>query len=435
LNALSKLSKVPKNEWILGWGYNPNLWNNIGYNRKMLDSLFPKNPVALSSKDLHTLWVNTLALEKAGILPTYSNPAGGHIECDDQGKPTGILKENACELVTRKFNELSMDRLEYLLNRAAQKLYKHGITSVIAIEQVVTWNQLKLLNQSMALPLRITCHLPQTELNNIIDSGMISGIGDEHLKLGGIKFFADGSLGSQTAHLFEPYVGKPEYNGISTISEEELTQKVILAAKNGLCSSIHAIGNQAINKSLNALAKAHPWHQRYSLRQRIEHVQLINPDDILRFCELNILASMQPAHIADDIPLAEKHWGNLSKYAYPIRDLFESNIVVSFGSDSPVSDPNPFHGIYSAVERKYQLNPKNRSWYTDQCITVSDAVKAYTKNGAFASYNDHLIGTLAPGRKTDLIIIDTNIFESPSYHILDTNVLMTIMNGSIVHSV
>jgi predicted amidohydrolase YtcJ len=434
MNTLSKLSKVPKGEWILGWGYNPNLWKNLEYNRQMLDSLFPHNPVALSSKDLHTLWANSLALDKAGILTKCVDIAGGHIERDDQGKPIGILKENACELVTRKYNDLPIDRLDYLLHKVAEKLYKYGITSVNAFEQMEIWKQLHLLNQLNSLPLRITCHLMQKDLDKIIDSGMVSGFGDDFLKLGGIKFFTDGSLGSQTAHLFESYVGKPQYSGISTISEEELTQKVMLAAENGLGSSIHAIGNRAINKSLNACAKAYSWIQKYRLRQRIEHAQLINPDDIFRFRDLHLIASMQPSHIADDIPVAERHWGNLSKNAYPIQPLIKKNIVVCFGSDSPVSEPNPFHGIYSAVERKYQLNPKNQGWHTEHCISVNNAVKAYTKNSAFASYNDHLNGTLSPGKRADMILIDTNIFKVPSHQILDTNVLITIMDGTIVHS-
>jgi len=434
LNLLSKLPPKKTDEWILGCGFDPNAWGNCSYNRQMLDQLFPLNPVALASKDLHSLWVNTAALEKAGVFRGSYNIEGGWIERDGNDKLTGILKENACAAVYKKFNEVSPDRMNYLLNLVANHLYQYGITSVNAIEELETWRQLESLNQEKSLPLRITCHLPQKHLVEIIESGLKSGSGDQDLLIGGIKFFTDGSLGSQTAHLFESYPGQTGYNGISTIEEDELTEKIILAAQNGLSSVVHAIGNKANHKSLNALGKAARWQKQFKLRQRIEHAQLINRDDLARFRELNLIASMQPVHIADDIPLAEKYWGKLCDNAFMINSLVEQEVQVVFGSDAPVSEPNPFHGIFSAVERKFRLNPANKSWHPEQGISVSRAVKAYTSDASYASYNEENVGSLKPGMLADLIVLDKNIFEVSSVEILNTRVVLTMKNGRIVYS-
>ncbi len=434
VTLLKKHFPAQTETWVLGAGFNPNLWKDSQPHRSMLDTAFPATPVALASKDLHTLWVNSLALQEAGIDSRTPDPENGRIVRDTDGTPTGLLHEMACETIYQRFTNVSPAELEELMDIFTGHFHKLGITSVNAIEELNTWKQLQQLHRKHKLRIRITCHLPQIHLEQLIEAGLVSGFGDEWLRLGGIKFFTDGSLGSQTADLFESYQTNPGYTGISTITEETLTERVAKAASSGLSSTIHAIGNRAVNKTLNAFEKALPWQQQFKLIQRMEHAQLINPEDLPRFSAYGIVASMQPSHIADDVEVAKLHWGDLSRYAYPIRELLDQNTVVSFGSDSPVADPNPFRNIFSAVERKYLLDSGNKSWYPEHSISMLEAVKAHTVGVAAASGSETYLGTLAPGKRADIIVLDRNIFEIPMKEILHTRVLTTFLNGSVVYS-
>lgn len=421
----------PKERWLLGSGYDKNVWRDGSPHKTYLDKMFPGRPVCLESKDCHTLWLNSAALSLARIGRNTAHPPGGRIGRDKDGSPNGILYENARSLVEPFIPDPSAAEIAAAVEKNCRNFHSRGITTVHTMEGVEEFKAFQILQRKQNLRMRITQYLPHSNLETMIKSGIRSAFGDEWLRLGGIKIFADGSLGSQTAAMLEPYEHSQNY-GVENLSPAELNGRIALSLQNGLSVAVHAIGDKALLSVLTAFEKAGAPMES-SAPNRIEHAQLIPDEQFEQFEKLSLVASVQPLHIADDVPLAERFWGRRSKNAYPFKRLIVQGIPLAFGSDTPVADYDPFKGIYSAVKRKYKMNPSAESWHPEQAISVRQAVRAYTLGGAFAAGEQDYKGTLSPGNLADFIVLDKDIFTVPADYILQIRVLRTYLNGTSVY--
>ncbi len=430
----SNIKKYKKGSWIRGSGWDANIWAKVKPHKKHLDAISTEHPIALYSKDLHSMWLNSLAMKMCNIDTNSPGKYLGKILTNKSGELSGIITEDACRLVNEQADVLDANRTKANLNDFIDELLAAGITTVHtmeSLEEFALLEQLELINQ---LKIRVCFHPPADSLEALVKAKIFSGFGNSRLRIGGLKYFVDGSLGSQTAEMLENYV-ELKHAGIEMLTESDLTDKITYAAKNGLSSTIHAIGDKAINKTLNALEKSSAVKSPVPLRNRIEHSQIIHESDISRYKNLDVIASIQPLHIADDIKISEKYLGNRADRAYPIKSLLNNGTKVIFGSDTPVADFNPFKGILAAITRKYKLNVDEPSWNPNQKITIEQAIAAYTKDAAFASVEESTKGTLEPGKLADFIVLSEDILNSNNQEtaLQRVKVLATILNGEIVY--
>jgi len=435
MKVAQKASSTPEGEWILGGGWDRNLWPDPSFpTREDIDTVAPHHPVALFSKDGHTLWLNSLALEKMGITAQTPNPAGGVIERDEKGIPTGILKETAAEMVRKRVESRSSALMCQGLERAIGELHKKGLTGLHNCEDERALSLLQELRAQGKLNFRILHHIPLANLDAAVQLGLRSGFGDDFLKIGGVKIFADGALGSRTAAMLEPYLEETDNLGILVLSKEEILEVVKKASQAGLSVAVHAIGDKANRVVLDALEEA-LRSQPHPLRHRIEHVQLLSPSDIPRLSRLKVIASMQPVHAISDMEMADRYWGKeRCKGAYAWRSLLDQGTVLAFGSDCPVESPDPLLGIYAAVtRRRLDGSPGPDGWFPEQRISVAEAVQAYTWGNAWASGEEKIKGTLAPGKLADMTILSDDVFAIPPEAIPQTQVLGTVIGGRFVY--
>ncbi|TAK26805.1 MAG: amidohydrolase [Chloroflexota bacterium] len=416
-------------EWILGGGWDRNLWGTGAPSRESLDLAAPRNPVALSSKDLHALWLNSEGLRLVGIRRDSPNPPGGLIERDALGEPTGILKEAAAITAYMAADRPSPATCQSALRDAIAELQRLGVTSVHVPEDQRTWHALQTLRAAGALGLRVYMLPPASSLPHLAALGLHSGFGDEFLRLGPIKVFADGSLGTQTAALLRPYQGRQD-RGVSVTPRRTLRKLAERGAAAGIALAVHAIGDRAVRNTLDALETAKAVEGRSELRHRLEHLQLVDPRDLPRIARLGVVASVQPLHAVSDRALAETYWGERCAHAYPYHSLLSAGAVLAGGSDAPVESPNPLLGIRAAVTRRQAASEE--PWHPEQRLSVIEALRTYTWGGAFASGEEQIKGTLEPGRLADLVVLSDDIFSMPPDSIGDLTVVGTIVGGEVV---
>ncbi len=416
-------------EWITGFGWDHHLWQGGFPRREELDRVAPENPVALTRKDGHLIWVNSLALERARIDEGTPDPPGGEIERDEQG-PTGILKERALELVEEVLPPSSPQTRQEVLREAIGKAQEFGLTGIHDCEGSEALADFQTLLAQGELGVRVYMMIPQESLEKAITLGLKTGFGNDYLRLGHLKLFADGSLGSQTAHMLEPFYGQPDNCGIPVLSRDELQDIVGRANEAEIACAVHAIGDAANRKVLDIFARL---RAREGLRHRIEHAQLLHPDDIPRFGQLGIIASMQPIHATSDMVMADRYWGERARYSYAWRSLLHSGARLAFGSDCPVESLDPLMGIHAAVTRRRASGEPEGGWYPQERLTVAEAVHAYTLGAAYASGEERAKGSIALGKLADLVVLSRDIFEIPPGGILEAEVLYTIFDGRVVY--
>ncbi|RKY00633.1 amidohydrolase [Candidatus Poribacteria bacterium] len=403
---------VPPGRWVLGRGWNYNAWAEGRLpTRWDLDRVLPDRPALLSSKDGHLVWANSLAIKLAGIPEDAPDPEGGHIVRDERGRMTGVFQERAAEPLWRAVPEPDLEERVRALLRAQGKLLEMGITCVHTMEGRECFEALQELRRRGELKLRVVIYLPQSSIDHLAALGLRSGFGDDLLRIGGVKLFADGALGGQTAALFEPYIGMGDYRGILVQEPEELEEAVRRAAEAGLSVAVHAIGDRAVSVALDAIELASSRIEANHLRPRIEHVQLIRPEDMERMARLKVIASMQPSHAVSDRPVAERYWGERCRWAYAWRSLLEAGVVLAFGSDAPVEPPDPFFGLYAAVTRRDERGEPPGGWHPEQRLTVEEAIRAYTCWAAMAGGT--ATGGLEPGRWADFALLPDDPFTAP----------------------
>jgi predicted amidohydrolase YtcJ len=413
-------------QWVLGGGWNKNIWTGGRLpTAQDLDTVSINNPVMLWSKDWHTIWLNSSAMVALDIHSQTTDIPGGAIERDAKGRPSGLLREEAANHYYRLAPKASVEEYSQAVIQGQKMFAKMGLTGFHTMEGVEEFNILQSLLMQNKLFLRGTLYHNIKALDGLVSAGIKSGFGGRNLKIGGVKLFVDGSLGSQTALMLEPYRNSASL-GMNTVPPGELLALITKASQNGLACAIHAIGDAANRLALDTFQKAKDFNK--DLRHRIEHCQLVQTDDIARFKELGIIASVQPIHCPSDLDLIERYWGERGAYAYPFGDLSRNKARMVFGSDCPIEKPNPFWAIQAAVTR--QRIPADRpSFYPTNKISLWDSLKAYTVDAAYASGDEGWKGTLEPGKAADLICFPEDIFKVKPDEIHKIKVEKTFIGG------
>jgi predicted amidohydrolase YtcJ len=426
--------------WIRGRGWDKNRWPEQQFPTKEdLDPISVEHPIALSSKDGHLLWVNSAALRVAGIDPQTPDPAGGEIARNARGEPTGILKEEATRLVWNAVPPADAHTVEQGILDAAVAIHRLGIVGVHsfvgtdASEGSVAFSAFQRLQAQAGLKLRVWITLPASALDDAAGVGLHTGFGNEWLRVGPVKVFADGTLGSQTASMLEPFDGQPRNAGIAVHTADELADLVARAVSGGFWCAVHAIGDRANRAVLDAYETHWNASQRLGARHRIEHVQLLHPDDFPRLARLQVIASMQPIHATSDRDIAERYWGRRSRYAYAWRSLRDCGTVLAFGSDAPVETPDVFQGLYAAVTRRRGDEPDGEPWYPEEALTIDEAIRGYTVGAAYASGEEDHRGTLTVGKLADFAVLNHDVLQAGPEGLLQARVVATVIGGAIVY--
>ena len=432
-----RASNTKPGEWILGHGWNQNVWGNWPHASE-LDAIAPHNPVYLTAKSLHAAWANTKALQLANITASTPDPHNGQIQRDAQGQATGILLETAMELVSRVIPESTLGEIADAIEKAQPILWKMGLTGIHDFDRRDSFMALQQLHAQGRLKLRVLKNLPVELLNEIEAIGLRGGFGDDMLRIGNIKVFMDGALGPHTAAMFQPYLGEGENRGILNMDGEELFEHGRKAAQVGLGMTVHAIGDRANHEVLNAYEQLRAYETENHiphLRHRIEHVQVIHPDDAPRLAQLNVVASMQPIHATSDMFMADQFWGpDRSRLAYALKAQLDFGAPLALGSDAPVESPNPFWGLYAAVtRRRADGSPSPEGWYPEQKLTMAEAFAGYTLGPAYAAYMEDRLGRLAPNYLADLIVLEKDPFTCNPTDLLTLESSATMLNGEWVY--
>jgi predicted amidohydrolase YtcJ len=387
---------APSQGWVVGHGWDANGWAEAP-DRHALDQVHA-SPVYLDSVDVHAAWVNSAALAVARITRETADPPGGRIVRDATGEPTGLLLERAVELVSRLVPPPSAEILDDAMRDAQSEAHRLGVTGIHDVEDARAWASFRRLEESGELQLRVLFHPPVASLPDLVRRGARSGAGSPWLGMGGVKLFLDGSLGSRTAWMLEPYEGTRD-RGMPVAGEGEARDAMRLAASHGIAVTVHAIGDAAVRRALDLLEEL----PRAALPHRIEHLQCVHRADLARAARAGVVASMQPAHLLTDIPLVDRHWGGRGRGAYALHSLLQRGTVVVFGSDVPVTSIDPREGVYAALERKGFDGTPGRGWRPEEKIGFEDVVRGYTAAAAHASGTAGRLGRLAPGAEADLV--------------------------------
>ena len=418
---------TPVQGWIIGQGWDANGWERAP-DRAALDAIQP-GPVYLDSLDVHAAWVNSAALEAAAITRATPDPFGGRIVRDGTGEPTGLLLERAVELMIPHLPEPPAALLDQALGEAQAEAHRLGVTGVHDMEGDAVLAAFERLEVADALRLRVLFHPPVASLPAMIGRGVKSGTGSEWLRIGGVKLFLDGSLGSRTAWMLEPYAGSRD-RGMPITSEEEAARAVRMAADAGIAATVHAIGDAAVRRALDLMAPL----PRAAVPHRIEHFQCVHPDDLGRAAAAAIVVSMQPAHLLTDIPLVERHWGGRGRGAYAFETLRRGRTPMVFGSDVPVASIDPREGLYAALERRSDAGSPAGGWRPEEKVGFEDAVRAYTAGAAFAAGLTTRAGALTPGHDADLVAwsFDAAAERGSGEAVRAGRALLTVVRGEVV---
>lgn len=436
------LQSLEPGQWLTGWGWNQSEWpEGRPPCRQDLDEITgPSQPALFYRSDFHSGVANTAALKIAGLFDTHTEIENGVVERDDDGLPNGIVRELAVNTVTDHIPLPTADEVDRFLLDGITELHSFGITGIC--EQRMKDQDdgpqalagFLRLNRRKGLSLRVNCNLAAHQLPHLEGLGLSTGLGDQHLRLGHVKIFSDGSLGSRTALMLEEYDGEPGNHGMMITDEEQMAEEMERAARLGFPLSIHAIGDGGIRKCLSLFENLEKRGvPRPPVPHRIEHVQFIQDVDIPRLAKLGLTASMQPGHILDDMDVADHFLGPRSRLAYRMRSVLESGVELALGSDAPVSDINPFYGIHGAVHRQRPDRMEQPSWYPEEALTLEQTLAGYTIGAARAAGWQDVTGSLEPGKRADLCVLDHDLFaDSTGRKLADTKVVLTIFDGQIV---
>ncbi|MDE0181772.1 MAG: amidohydrolase [Caldilineaceae bacterium] len=429
-----RAAQTPAGQWLTGRGWDQSVWEGGAFpTAAQLDAVAPQHPVFLARKCGHAAWVNSRALALMGISAATTDPDGGEIVRDGGGQPSGILLERAMGPAYCLLTEPSPQAAVAAVREAQKVVNRMGIVGVHTKEAAASLRAIQQLRADGDLTLRTVAQIPVDELDSAIRLGLRTGLGDEFLCIGGVKVFSDGALGPRTAWMLAPYEGEPDNLGIAVTGAEEMADIVARATEAGLAVVTHAIGDRANRMVLDALAESRRAGHGVHLRHRIEHAQLLHPDDVDRFAQLDIIASVQPIHATQDMRIADRYWGARSRYAYAFRSLWDSGARLAFGSDAPVETPDVIQGIHAAVTRmRADGSPGGDGWYPAERLTVSEAVWAYTMGAAYAGGSEESQGSITPGKLADLVVLSQDIFTVHPMAILETEVEATLFGGAFV---
>lgn len=433
----TKLKSFAENKqgWILGRGWNQELWSDTRFpTAKDLDNVVDDRPVVLSRVDSHAIWVNSKALKLAGITSATKAPEGGEIIKDEFGNPTGIFIDKAESLITQHMSAPTKQAISDSLDAAGQHLLSLGITSThdAGIDKT-TWQVYKERSEQGNLPLRIVGMLSAAspDLTEMLKAGRYQDT-SSFMSIRSVKVYADGALGSRGAALIEDYADRKNHHGLMLETQAKLEELFTLSFKHGFSANTHAIGDKANKVVLDAYKNVFKQTGGMLLRNRIEHAQIVTPEDIPRFKTLKIIPSMQPVHATSDMHMAEQRLSDDQlQGAYAWQTFLKQGSVIAAGSDYPVELANPFDGLYSAITRMdHNMLPEN-GWRASEVLSREQALRAFTLGGAYAAHQEFKIGSLEHGKWADFILIDKDYFKAPLDEIYKTNVLQTWIAGEL----
>jgi predicted amidohydrolase YtcJ len=429
----------PRRAWLLGGGWNHVIWNLGRFpTAQELDSAVADRPAALDRIDGHAKWLNSKALQAAGITRNTPDPSGGRIERDAAGNPSGVLVDKAMNLVEAVIPKLGEAERVAALQAAMRHMNSVGLTGVgdagVGADVIAAYRRLA---DQGRLTVRVYAMIADTgeDFRALSKDGPLLGYAHDRLTVRSVKLFADGALGSRGAALLAPYSDKPEQTGLLFMTNAEMQHKIETALSAGYQVNIHAIGDAANRQVLDAFEAAYRAVGGRALRNRIEHAQVVAPSDIPRFKQLDLIASMQPTHATGDMNMAEARIGpERLKGAYAWRSFLDQGTVIAGGSDFPVESDNPFFGLHAAVTRTDHANQPPGGWHPEQAMTLLEAFRAFTLAAAYAEHQEQSLGSLEPGKWADFIIIDRDLFKIAPADIWRIRVLETWLAGERVYS-
>lgn len=418
--------------WMLGRGWNPHAWGGTYPTAAQLDAVVALVPAAFQSHDMHALWVNSRALQIAGIDANTPDPDGGRIVRDDAGHATGMLLETAAQLVIGRVPLVTDEQILAHIISAQKELHQYGITGIhsfpgVHLPEPDPLPVLQKLYRNGHLKLRVLQHISAEKIDHAIALGLRSGFGDDWLRIGGVKMFLDGALGSRTAWMREPYEGSDDV-GVQVLEVETFRDVVTRAAEAGIATVVHAIGDAAVALAFDVLAGAPRVN---ALPHRIEHVQCF-PLDRAHLLGKGIIASVQPCHLMTDWRAADRHWGDRARTTYAFRTLSDGGAILAFGSDAPVESADPRLGLYAAVARRDTGHEPEGGWYGHECLGITEAFAGYTIGAAVAAGVPGEQGVLQAGALADLAVWETDPLHSTPEDLLSLKVSATVVNGDVV---
>ncbi len=451
LAAIEKwASKEQTGSWLIGRGWNESIWlDQTLPTRSDLDRVIGHDrPALFWRSDMHAAVASSAALRIAGIDASTADPEGGVIGRSAIGEPNGLLWELAINQVSKHVPKPSASELDRSMVEAMAELHQLGVTAIHdqrmkdQDEGPLALAAYQRLALHGLLNLRVNSNIASHDLPHLAELGLSSGFGNDFLRLGHIKLFADGSMGSRTAWLLTPYrsahIESAGYAGISVTPPEQLAAEIRLASATGFPVSVHAIGDRANREVLDIFEELSYSIPRLSVPHRIEHVQILDPVDIPRLARLDLTASVQPLHLLDDLDTAMRVLGEQAGKIYNFGSLLANGTRLALGSDAPVADPNPFLGFHAAIFRQLPGQMTAGPWHGEERLTLEETIYGYTIGAAESAGWQKVIGSIQPGKRADMIVLDRDLFDLISQHvsgseIADTQVLMTLFDGEVVY--
>jgi predicted amidohydrolase YtcJ len=435
----AQVGKTAKGEWILGGDWDETKWPKPQLpTKELVDVETGDTPIFVNRYDGHESLANSAAMKLAGVNAKTPDVPGGVIDRDARGNPTGIFKDAAQDLINKVIRPMSHERRLRAARRALEHAVSQGVTSVQHMNpefaDIAVYSELA---EKGELTARIYAVPMETNWQDQANIGIRHSWGSAYLRLGAVKGFADGSLGSGTAYMFEPFADQPRNHGL--LSDEmnppsAMLARLMQADAAGLQLRIHAIGDRAIAMILDIFSDIEKEHGYHDQRFTIEHAQHMAEKNFDRFAKLHVIASMQPYHAIDDGRWAEKRLGHLrARYSYAWRSFLDHHVPLAFGTDWPVAPLNPMLGLYAAVTRATLDGMNPRGWIPEEKITLSEAVEAYTMGSAFAEFQENEKGSITPGKLADMVILSDNIFDLKPEAIRNARVKTTILGGKVVY--
>lgn len=426
---------LPRGAWILEGNWDHEAWPSRALpTRASVDALTPDHPVLVQRLDGHMSLANSLALRLAGITRDTKDPLGGTIVRDAAGEPTGVLKDNAAELVSRVIPEPSREMNVRAAKAALAEAARTGVTTIqdnSSVDALPTYQDLRARGELTA---RMSVWRYIQSMPALVQAGVRSGLGDEWIRVTALKILSDGSMGSGTAAFFEPYADDPATKGLLLYEEAELRRLIREADAAGFQLAVHAIGDRANALVLDAFAEAAARNGARDRRFRIEHAQVVRKADLARYRELGVVASIQPSHCIDDMRWAEKRIGReRARDAYNFRSFLEARVPVAFGTDWYVEPLDPRLGLYAAVTREFPGGGPPGGWFPEEKISLEDALDLYTRGSAYAEFAEDEKGTLEAGKLADVAVFARDLFRVPPREILATPVEVTVVGGRVVY--
>jgi predicted amidohydrolase YtcJ len=431
-------AKLPPGSWITGGDWDHERWSDAKLpTKELIDSVTPNTPVFVNRLDGHMALANSLALKLAGVTRQTLDPPGGVIVRDKSGEPTGVLKDAAQSFVWKVIPPATFEEKLAAARAASDYAAKLGVTSVQDVSAGADVGVYQTLFDRGELKTRIYAIAPLPQWERLARTGVRAHFGSEMLRVGGLKGFSDGSLGSTTALFYEPYRDDPSTSGIAgdeMYPEGEMLKRVTEADRAGLQVMIHAIGDRANDLILSLYEEVERENGKRDRRFRIEHAQHLRSQDIPRFARDRVIASMQPYHAIDDGRWAEKRIGKeRAKTTYAFRSLLDSGATLAFGTDWTVAPLNPMLTIYAAVTRRTLDGKNSKGWVPEQKISVEETVFAYTSGSAYAEFQENVKGTITPGKLADLVLLSRDIFKIDPKEIENVKVVLTMVDGRVVY--